>query len=219
MRVFWFGIVSMLVAVVAVGVATTTAAAATVPLSRGCNDVTLTFPSGTEASVVAAAVQPQSALLAVWRVDAVGTRDIGYAPAAAAVSDLQNVTAGERVSVCVNAPATLTQPDSPAVAVPTQAPTAAPSFRTILALNAAQLGDVLSYQFSLTRPNAGRVCATIVSESGARLSLTISSPSGPVFTESFTDTSCRDLNLPAGSYTVRGIQITGAYRIEIQERQ
>ena len=76
---------------------------ATKALYEGCNNVALTFPAGTPAQSVVSAVEPPSAVQAIWRHDAAQNRFEGFSPAAPQASDLQTVNFLDAVWICVTA--------------------------------------------------------------------------------------------------------------------
>ncbi|MHB8575021.1 MAG: PKD domain-containing protein [Dehalococcoidia bacterium] len=95
--------------------ATTTATIAggsrVLPLVSGCNNVASTWADNQNPSTIASAVSPQSALLSVWKlVDPSAIKYKGFFPNASAASDLTGVNRLDAIFVCVNAPATLTEP-------------------------------------------------------------------------------------------------------------
>jgi competence protein ComEC len=94
------------------------APAATKPLYEGCNNVALTFSDGTPAQNVVNAVEPPSAVLAIWHHDAAQNRFEGFSPAAPQASDLQTVNFLDAVWICVTA--------SAVGPTPTPAPTGMP---------------------------------------------------------------------------------------------
>lgn len=81
----------------------------TVELAAGCTDVTSSFPDGTTAAAVAAAVSPAGALSAIWRYDAAAGAYRGFAPGSFA-SDLATVSRGDTLRICTSAAATLSAP-------------------------------------------------------------------------------------------------------------
>lgn len=96
-----------------------------VALVVGCNNISLTWPNGTAATEVAAAVAPAAALVAIWRFDAVARRFLGFSPQFPQVSDLRTLNRLDAVFLCVRADATLTRP-ALGVAAPAPAPAPAP---------------------------------------------------------------------------------------------
>lgn len=82
----------------------------TVQLLYGCNNVALTWPTGTPAATVAAAVAPASVLVSMWRFESAGQRFQGFAPSAPQASDLPPVRRLDPAFVCVSKAATLTRP-------------------------------------------------------------------------------------------------------------
>lgn len=81
-----------------------------VTLSPGCNNITLTWPTGTPAGEVASAVSPASALVAVWRFNNARQVFEGFSPLPHAPSDLVAVDRLDAVFLCLRAPGTLTRP-------------------------------------------------------------------------------------------------------------
>lgn len=81
-----------------------------VALAPGCNNLTLTWPGGTTAATVAAAVDPVADLVAIWRFDAATQRFAAYSPIPNAPNDLATVGSLDAVFVCVRAAATLARP-------------------------------------------------------------------------------------------------------------
>ena len=61
-------------------------------------------------SPIAAAVSPQSALIAIWRFDNATQRFAGYSPIPGAPNDLVTLNRADAIFICVNAPATFTRP-------------------------------------------------------------------------------------------------------------
>jgi hypothetical protein len=83
----------------------------TVFLSQGCNNVAITWPSGTAPSTIVAAVAPSTAVVAIWRYDAPTQRFLGYAPTAPlGTSDLPALNRLEAAYICTTSPGTLTRP-------------------------------------------------------------------------------------------------------------
>jgi hypothetical protein len=81
-----------------------------VPLFGHCNHVALTWPSGTETTVVAAAIDDQVDIVAIWRYDNATGRFHGWSPLVGAATDLVTVNRLDAVFICMRAPATLTRP-------------------------------------------------------------------------------------------------------------
>jgi len=82
-----------------------------VPLVVGCNPVVATWPNGTPATTVAAAVSPPSALGSIWKFTAAGGIWAGFSPTAPLeVNDLQSVQRLDAVFVCMNEAGTLNRP-------------------------------------------------------------------------------------------------------------
>jgi hypothetical protein len=81
-----------------------------VTLFAGCNNVALTFPSGTSTSDVVGQVTPSGAAQALWRLDASTGSFAAYSPAAPQASDLMTVDFLDALFVCVDQQASLTMP-------------------------------------------------------------------------------------------------------------
>lgn len=83
-----------------------------VPLSTGCSNVALTWPTGTPVSTVAAAVSPAGVLESIFKLDAAMGRFRGFSPNAPAFANDYNMVEGslEAVFVCVRSPGTLNRP-------------------------------------------------------------------------------------------------------------
>jgi hypothetical protein len=81
-----------------------------VNLGPGCNMVTLTFASGTQATAVAAAVSPPEALDTIWRHDNATRSFQAFMPQAPQASDLTSVNLLDAVFICVDAVATIAMP-------------------------------------------------------------------------------------------------------------
>ena len=84
-----------------------------VELFTGCNNVSLTWPTGTDTSVVAEAISPSSALQAIWRFNNVEQTFVGFSPQFPQVSDLKTVNLIDAVFVCMSAPGTMMRPVLP----------------------------------------------------------------------------------------------------------
>jgi hypothetical protein len=82
----------------------------TVNLSPGCNMVTLTFTSGTQASALTSAVSPASALQTVWRLDNASHSFQAFMPQTPQASDLTSLNILDAAFICVDTPATITMP-------------------------------------------------------------------------------------------------------------
>jgi hypothetical protein len=114
----------------AVAVVSQRQATETVSLFAGCNNVSLTWPSGTPAAVVAQAFTPTDALSAMWRYDNRQGQFAGFSPSFPAVSDLTSVNLLDAVFLCVTADAALTRPvpgGAGSAAAPSPTPPAAPA--------------------------------------------------------------------------------------------
>ncbi len=81
-----------------------------VELFRACNNVSLTWVSGTQTSVVASSITPATALIAIWRFNNVAQTFTGYSAEFPDASDLRTVNIIDAVFVCMNAPGTLNRP-------------------------------------------------------------------------------------------------------------
>jgi hypothetical protein len=82
-----------------------------IPLSAGCNNVALTWPSGTPLRVVAASLSPLASLVAIWRHEPALGRFAAFSPFHNAPVDYRTVGVRlEPAMVCLNAPATLARP-------------------------------------------------------------------------------------------------------------
>lgn len=82
----------------------------TVELFPVCNNVAVTWPSGTPTSTVAANIQPAAALQSIWRFNNLQQRFEGFSPQFPEVSDLRTVNLIDPVFVCMSAPGTMTRP-------------------------------------------------------------------------------------------------------------
>ena len=81
-----------------------------VRLIAGCNNVALTWPQGTPTALIARAVSPEGALVAIWRYDAQSGRFLAWSPLSGAPNDLPSVGRLDAVFICVRQPATLARP-------------------------------------------------------------------------------------------------------------
>jgi hypothetical protein len=90
-----------------------------VDLFTGCNNVALTWPTGTATTVVAASIQPADQIRAIWRYNNAAQSFQGFSPQFPQASDLQTVNLFDPVFICMNAPGVMTRP----VVEPGQAPT------------------------------------------------------------------------------------------------
>lgn len=87
-----------------------------VALSNGCNNESLTFPTGTPTSTVAQNISPAGGLVAIWFYQTANQRFVGYSPIPNAPNDLQNVNLLQAVFICMNQAGTLSRP---AISAPT----------------------------------------------------------------------------------------------------
>lgn len=81
-----------------------------VELFAGCNNVTLTWASGTSVSTVAEDVSPASALQAIWRFNNAEQTFVGFSPQFPQASDYKSANLLDAVYICMSAPGTLTRP-------------------------------------------------------------------------------------------------------------
>lgn len=81
-----------------------------VPLATGCNNISLTFPSGTATTTVAAAITPPGNLISIFRFDSSQNRFLGFSPLPGAPNDLVTVNRLDAVFICMSAPGTLARP-------------------------------------------------------------------------------------------------------------
>lgn len=95
-----------------------------VPLVRGCTNVVITYPDGTEIAAFLHAILPAAAptgevwtatpiLAAVCRADPTTGRFLGWSPAPAAPNDFTTVNRLEAVFLCVREAGRLVQPALP----------------------------------------------------------------------------------------------------------
>jgi hypothetical protein len=101
-----------------------------VELFRGCNNVSLTWSSGTATSVVAAGITPASALQSIWRFNNIAQTFQGFSAQFPSQSDLLTVNRIDAVFICMSGPGTLARPvlapgGSSATTVPTTTATPA----------------------------------------------------------------------------------------------
>jgi len=78
-----------------------------------CSNLALTWPTGTNVSVVAAAVTPANAVEAIWKQSIVNDRQvfIAWSPLAGAPNDYTSTASSlEAVFICTKAAATLERP-------------------------------------------------------------------------------------------------------------
>lgn len=82
----------------------------TIPLFNGCNNVALTWSTGTNTADVAAAISPASALASIWKFNNAAQSFTGFSPQFPAQSDYRSVTRFEPVFICMNGAGTLNRP-------------------------------------------------------------------------------------------------------------
>ena len=76
-----------------------------------CNNVALTWNTGTPMSTVAASVSPQDALESIWRYDTAADRWLGYSTLPDAPNDYTTVGARAQAAwICMRAPGSLDRP-------------------------------------------------------------------------------------------------------------
>lgn len=83
---------------------------APITLTRGCSNVVSTFPNGTPAATVAAAISPPTVMSMIMKFDATVMSYLSFGPAAAGLKQLTTVNRGDILRVCVGATGTLTPP-------------------------------------------------------------------------------------------------------------
>jgi PKD repeat protein len=92
------------------GSSTTSTGTEQIVLYPSCNNVAVTWPSGTAISTVVVAISPVGSVIAVWRFDNLNQRFAGYSTALGAPNDLVTVNRGDPVFICMNSSGTLTRP-------------------------------------------------------------------------------------------------------------
>jgi uncharacterized repeat protein (TIGR01451 family) len=85
-------------------------AAEEVALVAGCTNVSLTWPDDTPVRTVALAASPSTALIGIWRLDAVAGHFRGWSPLPGAPNDLTTVRRLDAVFICMRAPGALLRP-------------------------------------------------------------------------------------------------------------
>jgi hypothetical protein len=70
----------------------------------------VTWPNGTAISVVAAAISPANALIAIWRFDNIRQTFVGYSSLPGAPNDLNVVNRAEPVFICMNGSGSMARP-------------------------------------------------------------------------------------------------------------
>lgn len=88
----------------------TSTATETVELFRGCNNVTVTWPTGTATSTAAAAITPASGLLSIWQFNNASQKFTAYSPIPNAPNDYTSMSRAQPVFVCMTEPGTMTRP-------------------------------------------------------------------------------------------------------------
>lgn len=82
----------------------------TIRLARGCNNIALTWKTGTPPRTVAGAVDTVGDLTAIWKFNNAQQKFEGYAPDFPNASDLTSVTRLDAVFLCVTASGSMTRP-------------------------------------------------------------------------------------------------------------
>ena len=81
-----------------------------VTLYAGCNNLAITWPTGTSITLIVSALTPQSGLRAVWRYDNINQRFAGYSPIAGAPNDLLTANRMDAVFICMNNSGSVARP-------------------------------------------------------------------------------------------------------------
>jgi hypothetical protein len=81
-----------------------------VPLFPGCTNVSLTWPDRTPATVIATAIDPAEAFVALWRLDAARGRFLGWSPTPGAPVDFTTVNRLDAVFICMTERGVLVRP-------------------------------------------------------------------------------------------------------------
>lgn len=84
-----------------------------VELFVGCNNVTLTFPTGTPMDVVTQSITPISGIRAIWRYDNALQAFQGYSPEFPQASDLTFARLLDAVFICMDVPGVYLRPALP----------------------------------------------------------------------------------------------------------
>jgi uncharacterized protein YkwD len=87
-------------------------------LAAGCNNVTLTWPTGTPLATVAGAITPAGSLLAIWKFDNSTQRFVGFSAIPGAPNDLREAGSLDAVFVCVTAAGSLARPPLGPIGMP-----------------------------------------------------------------------------------------------------
>lgn len=111
-----------------VSVSSTSGQGESVPLPRGCTNVTLTWAVGTPLSDVAAAAEPADAVASIFRQDPTQQRFVGYSPDAPDfANDYSSITMSlEPVFICMSEEGSLTRPTVGAASAPSIAASPSP---------------------------------------------------------------------------------------------
>jgi hypothetical protein len=85
-------------------------------LVAGCNNVAVTWPSGTPLTMVSGAITPPTALESIWRLDNAQQKYYGFSPLPSAAADMANdyntvLVILEPVYVCMREAGTFNRPD------------------------------------------------------------------------------------------------------------
>ena len=81
-------------------------------LPQGCTNLASTFPDNTSTGTIVSNVSPTSAVLSVWEYNSAQAKFQGYLPGATQATDLPTVNHLDAIFICVNAPATFTEPSA-----------------------------------------------------------------------------------------------------------
>lgn len=81
-----------------------------VELFAVCNNVSLTWATGTPLTQIVQGVTPQSAIRSVWRFNNVEQKFVGFSPQFPDASDFRTANRLDPVFLCMNAPGTLNRP-------------------------------------------------------------------------------------------------------------
>ena len=105
-----YGTATATVTVSGTGAATFNGATEQVALYAVCNNVSVTWPTGTGIATVVNAIAPAGSLAAIWRFNNAAQSYAGYSPTPGAPNDLNTVNRAEPVFICMNVGGTFTRP-------------------------------------------------------------------------------------------------------------
>lgn len=157
-----------------------------IELFRGCNNVSLTWPTGTATSTVAAAITPASNLVSIWRLNNVAQTFTGFSPQFPNNSDLTTVNVIDAVFVCMTGPGTMARPVLPPGGSTSAAPTAAPT-STVTNPTATPVASSVQPQITfISNPvmRGGALQVGVQTAPGATCVLLVSLPGGAQVTGS-----------------------------------